>query len=189
MSSVAAAGETLDTREGGEAAEFGEIAESGETVTLVAAAADTEATGASDETAPASLAVSAAPPPPASLDSQAAVLAPGEETFVSRRAVDYVPLVYGAANTDGRIVVIATADSWVQVRGPGGELLLTRVMHGGDRYLVPDRDDLTMLTGNAGALEIVVDGTPIAPVGEVGAVRRDISLNADRMLAENTPTP
>ncbi len=147
-----------------------------------------EATGPSDETVRASEAVSAAPLLPASLDSQAAVLAPGDETFVTRRAVDYVPQVYGSANTDGRIVVIATADSWVQVRGPGGELLLTRVMHGGDRYLVPDRDDLTMLTGNAGALEIVVDGTAIAPIGEVGAVRRDISLNADRMLAENTPT-
>ena len=126
--------------------------------------------------------------PAASPETQAVPTEPLAETFLTRRSAEYVPQVYGGANADARVVVIAHADSWVQVRGPGEELLLTRVMRSGDRYLVPNRGDLTMLTGNAGALEILVDGTRIGPVGEVGVVRRDISLDADRMLAEGPST-
>jgi cytoskeleton protein RodZ len=38
------------------------------------------------------------------------------------------------------------------------------------------------MTGNAGGLEIVVDGKPIPPVGAVGAVKRDISLDPERLI-------
>ena len=185
-SSGAVAGESLDTHDGLEALD---AEESSEAITLVSVEVDAPAS--EDGAAPAGTPESAgaATEPSASLETQAAELAPPAETFATRRTADYVPQVYGAANVDARVVVIAHADSWVQVRGPGEELLLTRVMRSGDRYQVPNRGDLTMLTGNAGALEIVVDGTRIAPVGEIGAVRRDISLDADRMLAENPSTP
>ncbi len=175
-----------------ETPQTGESGAPGEAITLVAAVSDSPATEDPDARpeAPETPAPSnaAADPGPA-VETEVASLEPPSETFETRRSVDYVPQVFGAANTDARIVVIATADSWVQIRGPGDALLLTRVMRRGDRYLVPNRRDLTMLTGNAGALEILVDGTPIAPVGEVGAVRRDISLDADKMLAENPRTP
>ena len=173
----------------GEAIEAGETIETGETLTLVAAVVEPQLPDDAGASATDAGAASAEAAPARALESQAAVLAPPAESFTSAYSADYVPQVYGAANTDARVVVIAHADSWVQVRGPGDEQLLTRVMRGGDRYLVPNRGDLKMLTGNAGALEIVVDGTRIAPIGEVGAVRRDISLNADRLLAENTATP
>ena len=197
--SVAAAVTETPVTDDGAATDVDETVEATETrdlVTLVAAVAVpqvVEDAGASAEQAvaadPPSEPANAVPEPAAAPQGQIAALAPRTAAIETRGSVEYVPQVFGAANTDARIVVIASADSWVQIRGPGDELLLTRVMHAGDRYLVPNRGDLTMLTGNAGALEIVVDGTPIAPIGEVGAVRRDISLNADTMLAENPPTP
>ena len=185
-SSGAVAGESLDTTDGLETLE---AEGAGEAITLVAVEVDAPASEDSAATSGAPESAGAVIEPSASLETQAAELAPPAETFATRRSPDYVPQVYGAANTDARVVVIAHADSWVQVRGPGEKLLLTRVMRSGDRYRVPNRGDLTMLTGNAGALEIVVDGTRIAPVGEVGEVRRDISLDADRMLAENPSIP
>lgn len=84
--------------------------------------------------------------------------------------------VFGAGNADARIILRATADSWVQVRGPDDSLLLTRVLHAGDVYRVPNRDGLILHTGNAGGLEVSVDGGPVASLGESGEVRRNIPL-------------
>ncbi|MEM7169693.1 MAG: RodZ domain-containing protein [Pseudomonadota bacterium] len=94
------------------------------------------------------------------------------------------PRIYGETNTDSRIVLRALQDSWVQVRDPNGVLLLTRVLRVGDSYRVPDQADLTLLTGNAGGLQIEVDGVPLPPLGAIGTVRRDISLNPGQLLEQ-----
>lgn len=93
------------------------------------------------------------------------------------------PQVYGGDNTDARIVLKATQDAWVQVRDREGTLLLTRVLRVGDSYRVPNQEDLTLLTGNAGGLEIMIDGTPLAPLGPVGAVRRNVPLDPEQLLS------
>lgn len=90
--------------------------------------------------------------------------------------------VFGEANVDARIVIRAIDESWVQVREEGGELVLTRVLRPGDTYRVPNRPGLTLLTGNAGALEIFVDGRLAPPIGPRGAIRRDVALDVDRLL-------
>ena len=91
--------------------------------------------------------------------------------------------VFGESNTNARIVIRANADSWVQVRDGDGELVWTRMLRPGDSYRVPNKDGMTLLTGNAGALEIYVDGRKTPPLGPQGAIRRDVDLNADRLLA------
>lgn len=96
--------------------------------------------------------------------------------------VNQEPQVYGDDNGDVRIVLTATQDAWVQVRDREGTLLLTRVLRVGDSYRVPNQDDLTLLTGNAGGLEIRVDGTALAPLGPVGAVRRNVPLDPEKLL-------
>ena len=51
----------------------------------------------------------------------------------------YVPRVYGRTNTDSRVEVRAVEETWIQVEGPGNEILLTRVLLPGDIYRVPSR--------------------------------------------------
>jgi cytoskeleton protein RodZ len=34
-----------------------------------------------------------------------------------------------------------------------------------------------MRTGNAGALEIAIDGKPVPPIGGIGMLRRDVALD------------
>lgn len=92
------------------------------------------------------------------------------------------PRVYGENNQDARIVVRATQDSWVQVRDKDETLLLTRVLRIGDTYLVPNLEGLTLLTGNAGGIEIEVDGVKAPPLGPVGSVRREIVLDPARLV-------
>ena len=97
------------------------------------------------------------------------------------------PRVYGHENADSRVTLLARQDSWVQVQSAENQLLITRILYSGDSYLVPDLEGLTLITGNAGGLEILVDGESISPLGPEGAVRRNIPLepNALRALAEN----
>ncbi len=95
--------------------------------------------------------------------------------------------VFGA--TSGRVVILAHQDSWVQITGAAGELLLTRILRAGDRYIAPAREDLVLMTGNAGALEVSVDGKVIPALGPAGTVRRNVSLSADRLLAGTAVQP
>ncbi len=120
----------------------------------------------------------------ASAPSRPAVALPPPDLPVSPRAGGggYVPQVYGAGNREARVVVRARMDSWIQIKGADDELVLTRTLRAGDVYRVPNRADLVMVTGNAGGIEITVDDRLVAPIGPVGAVRRDISLDAESLL-------
>ncbi len=93
------------------------------------------------------------------------------------------PRVYGSDNQNARIVLRAKYDSWVQVRDGQDALLLTRVLRAGDTYKVPNQAGLMLLTGNAGGLEIEVDGRTLAPLGPVGSVRRNIALDPGRLIS------
>ena len=95
----------------------------------------------------------------------------------------YVPKVYGRTNLDARVVITAVDDSWVQIQGPDNELLLTRILHAGDSYRVPDRPGLFMVTGNAGGLEVKVDDAVAPSLGPLGVVLRNVALDPDRLLA------
>jgi cytoskeleton protein RodZ len=95
------------------------------------------------------------------------------------------PRVYGVTNGPARIVIRATADSWIQVRDRDGSQ--ARVLKPGEIYRVPDRPGLTMRTGNAGGIEILVDGKPAPALGQTGQTR-NVVLDPDRLLAGNAFT-
>ena len=78
---------------------------------------------------------------------------------------------YGAIDSPARVVIRATADSWVQIRDTGQSTLFSRVLKAGESYRVPDRPGISLRTGNAGGLEITVDGQPAPSIGPNGAVR------------------
>jgi cytoskeletal protein RodZ len=88
---------------------------------------------------------------------------------------------YGVTNGEARVVLVARQEAWVQVSGANQEVW-TRVLRPGDRYLVPNDPSLTLSTGNAGGLDILVDGKKVSSLGPVGVVRRGISLDPKRLL-------
>jgi cytoskeleton protein RodZ len=81
------------------------------------------------------------------------------------------PHAYGDVDGPARIVIRATADSWIQIRDTDQSPLFTHVLKPGESYRVPDRSGVSMRTGNAGGLEISVDGKPAPSIGPTGAVR------------------
>ena len=135
------------------------------------------ANSAGDPVAPSELPVQAAP---AAATPEAIPDAPA----TGESAVAYRPLeaqVYGRGNTDARIILRATQDAWVQVRDSKEDLLFTRVLRSGDSYRVPNQAGLTLLTGNAGGLDVEVDGTYLGALGPVGSVRRNVILEPARL--------
>ena len=128
------------------------------------------------------------PAPPAAgaaPDSQAAPAPePAPETPSAPQTAAVTAGPSSAAAEGSRIVVRAKTNSWIQVRDDNAnELLLTRLLRAGDIYTVPGRSGLMLSTGNAGALEILVDGTAVPPIGGVGVVRRKVLLDADKLKA------
>ncbi len=83
-----------------------------------------------------------------------------------------------------RILVRARVSSWIQVQDDfSNKILLTRLLKAGEEYLVPDKPGLRLMTGNAGALEILVDGDAVPAIGEEGAVRRGVQLDPSLLKA------
>src|SRR6185437_12084437 len=76
-----------------------------------------------------------------------------------------------------RIAIKALADCWIQVRAPDQSIVFSRVLKSGEVYKVPAKPGLFLRTGNAGALEIAVDGKPAPSIGGVGTLRRDVVLD------------
>ncbi|MBF0168428.1 MAG: DUF4115 domain-containing protein [Alphaproteobacteria bacterium] len=120
---------------------------------------------------------------PAPVPAPAAPLATSEapQASDSPRA----PKVFGQTEGEVRVVLKANSDSWIQVRDEKGNLVATRLLKKDDTYRVPSGlGRLQLTTGDAGALAATVDGILVTPsLGPSGSVRRDISLDPDRIKA------
>lgn len=125
----------------------------------------------------------AAATPAAPSEPAAAQPAPTPEpATTATEPVTTIPAPTGAEST--RILVRAKTNSWIQVRDENAnEMLVTRLLRSGDSYAVPNRAGLRLATGNAGALEILVDGAPVPAIGDDGAVRRNVLLDAEKLKA------
>jgi len=74
--------------------------------------------------------------------------------------------IYEAENTDARVIVRALNDVLVQVTSQSRDYVWTQTMKPREMLLVPNRDDLELWTGDAGGIEILLDGAILAPLGE-----------------------
>ena len=86
-----------------------------------------------------------------------------------------------------RIVLRAATESWIEIRTDDASLVYSGLLREGQSYPVPERPGLKMVTGNAGGLEIVVDGEAIPRLGPPGAVIRDIALDPDSLQGRASP--
>ncbi len=98
-----------------------------------------------------------------------------------------------AAATTTRISIRAKLESWVQIMDKDGKPILSKVLRAGETYAVPDEKGLIMSTGNAGGIEMVLDGKPLQSLGSVGLVRRNIALDPEKLASGaaflKTPSP
>ncbi|HXP06577.1 MAG TPA: helix-turn-helix domain-containing protein [Stellaceae bacterium] len=111
----------------------------------------------------------AATAPPAQITGPAAVVQPAPPS--------------PAPTAASKISIRALADCWIQVRGPDQSIVFSRILKSGEVYNVPSRAGLWLRTGNAGVLEIAVDGKPAPSIGGIGTLRRDVALDPAELAA------
>ncbi len=177
--------------------------------TAPAPASETTSSAAAGTTAPVPQQPAMPPPPPppppsAAVASETSISTPAEarteitaqsvpETTVAnteteqatREAETAVPeQAVQIAEPASRITVRATANSWIEVRDDFSNTnLVSRLLSEGESYEVPNKIGLSLHTGNAGALEILVDGALVPAIGEAGAVQRGVELDPDALKA------
>lgn len=88
-------------------------------------------------------------------------------------------VVSTAAEAKKGVTLTMIENSWVEIKDDKGKVIVSDVLKTGDQYFVPDNPGLTMSLGNAGGVEIVLDGRVMKPLGKTGDIRRDIPLNTD----------
>lgn len=93
--------------------------------------------------------------------------------------------VYGQKNYKPRIILAATEETWVEVTR-GDTVVFSRLLNAGDRYQVSsfNPEELMLKTGNAGGLQVYVDGRLTQSLGPRGALRSNINLLPEYFAAK-----
>jgi cytoskeletal protein RodZ len=95
--------------------------------------------------------------------------------------------VFEPENTNSRVVLRAIESSWLRISSASGEYVRDHTLEPNDVLLVPNRPDLALWTGNAGGLQVIVDGTLLAPLGTSGAVIHGVSLEPSSLRTRLGP--
>jgi cytoskeleton protein RodZ len=88
-----------------------------------------------------------------------------------------------SAGDASRVSIKAVSDCWIQVRGSDDAIVFSKVLKAGETYKVPAKPGLLLRTGNAGALQLSVDGKPVPSIGGIGAMRRNVALDPSELTA------
>jgi cytoskeleton protein RodZ len=94
-----------------------------------------------------------------------------------------------AAESSGasRITLTALEETYVQVKDPSLKkphaVLLARVLSPGESFQAPDREGLVLLTGNAGGVQVEVDGRSAGVLGKSGEVIKRLPLEPAYFLS------
>lgn len=88
-----------------------------------------------------------------------------------------------SAAADGRVTLRALEATYIRIRDTGSQgILVERVLEPGETYNVPDRSGLVMRTGNAGGLQVEVDGRNVGVLGKSGEVVSRIPVDPSYFL-------
>ena len=160
----------------------------------VAVVSPASAPAAADADRAQTQALSAGDGQPTAVPAQAGNSAPAGEadprgTPTQAAAGAFPPDRLGTTDSAGntRIVLKARMDCWIEIKDTvSGKLVYARLLRAGDTYPVADRPGLRLLAGNAGGLDIMIDGKTLPPLGRPGAVVRNIALDPAG-LSESRP--
>lgn len=84
---------------------------------------------------------------------------------------------------DSRVVLQAEKESWVQIKDARGNTVFTRVLVPGDVYYMPLSDNYKGTFGNAGAIDVWVDGQLLKKIGPANTRKEGFSMAPDALKA------
>jgi cytoskeletal protein RodZ len=88
------------------------------------------------------------------------------------------------------VVIRANEDSWIKVSDGGPKSLKVGILVAGETYTVPNVPGVTLRTGNAGGVDVFVNGRQLPSLGGKGVLVKDVSLDPASLLGRaRTQTP
>ncbi len=84
-----------------------------------------------------------------------------------------------------KVIIQAIEDGYVGIENPKGVTIFGRTMLAGDVFYVPNTSGLKAKFGNAGAIDIWVDGELAPKVGANKTSKKDVSLNPDSLMKKS----
>ena len=107
-------------------------------------------------------------------------------TVVDGKEPEYKLSVRERFGTENRkkanVILQATQESWVKVEDARGNTEFSRVLVTGDVYYVPVGDKYKATFGNAGGVDIWVNGKLAPRVGDAGARKTGIILSPESLM-------
>ena len=82
---------------------------------------------------------------------------------------------------EGPISIRGRVASWLEVKRKNGEVLISRMFLPGEIFVLPRERGILLDTGNAGGIEILLDGELVAPLGLNGSVRRNVLIEPETL--------
>ncbi len=116
------------------------------------------------------------------------VIAPADGATALPAATPPLPAVTAATTGISPIGVVlrANEDSWIKVSDGSSPSLRTGILKAGDTYTVPNVPGLKLLSGNAGGLDVFVNGRQLPPLGGKGMTVKGVSMDPAQLLARQT---
>ena len=88
----------------------------------------------------------------------------------------------GPPPVTNQIVLKALDNVWLEIKDGTKQTVFSRVLAVGQEYWIPvGTNDQTMTLGNAGGLQISIDGQALPLLGKTGQVIRKVELNAEKL--------
>ena len=119
------------------------------------------------------------PQPPAAAPSPPATSAPPQPAPFPPPSAPEAPIL---------IHIRASEDAWVRVTSDG-RVVFSGVLKPGQTQAFQGRESLSLLTGNAGALQLAFNGRLLGPLGPRGQIRVVEFTPADYRILERKPPP
>ena len=90
--------------------------------------------------------------------------------------------VYGAKNTNVRVVLRAHSMTRVLIQGADGTVFLNKILQPGDSYNVPNKVGLMLTTPNGAAVAVELDGQLMGYAGEGSQMTEALSLDPQAIV-------
>lgn len=91
---------------------------------------------------------------------------------------------YGTKNREkANVILQAAKESWVKIEDGRGNTVISQVLVPGDVYYVPAGDNYKATFGNAGGIDVWVNGVLVPDVGPDNVRKTGISLAPDKLVA------
>ena len=89
---------------------------------------------------------------------------------------------YGLRNRNSRITLRVHRPTRIAVQGTRNRIFIDRPLAAGDTYRVPNLVGLRLSAPDAGAIELILDGSSLGFAGEDGVAARGLSLNPQNIV-------